>query len=51
MLLQSLITTPEHVARAAQHQAKLEALMVKAGGITGADSIGTGFTTSAEGSV
>jgi len=40
MLLQSLITTPKHVERAAVHQARLEALMVEAGGITGLDSIG-----------
>ena len=40
MMLQSLITTPEHVQRAASHQAKLEAIMVEAGGITGPGSIG-----------
>ncbi|MGB7880938.1 MAG: hypothetical protein WBL31_19390, partial [Ilumatobacteraceae bacterium] len=40
MLLQSLITTPKHVERAAVHQARLEALMIEAGGITGLDSIG-----------
>ena len=40
MMLQSLITRPEHVERAAAHQAKLEAIMVEAGGITGPDSIG-----------
>ena len=40
LMLQSLITTPEHVARAAAHQAKLEAIMVEAGGITGPGSIG-----------
>jgi hypothetical protein len=40
MMLQSLITTPDHVARAAAHQAKLEAIMVEAGGITGPGSIG-----------
>ena len=49
MLLQSLITTPDHVRRAAEHQAKLEALMVEAGGITGPDSIGSGNTTTTEG--
>ena len=42
MLLQSLITTSKHVERAAVHQARLEALMVEAGGITGFDSIGSG---------
>ena len=40
MLLQSLITTPDHVRRAAEHQAALEAIMVEAGGITGPGSIG-----------
>ena len=40
LMLQSLITTPEHVARATEHQAKLEAIMVEAGGITGPGSIG-----------
>ena len=40
MMLQSLITTPEHVQRAASHQANLEAIMVEAGGITGPGSIG-----------
>jgi len=40
LMLQSLITTPEHVARAAAHQAKLEAIMIEAGGITGPGSIG-----------
>ena len=42
MLLQSLITTPDHVRRASEHQAKLEELMVAAGGITGPGSIGDG---------
>jgi hypothetical protein len=51
MLLQSLITTPDHVRRAAEHQAKLEALMVEAGGITGPDSIGSGTSTTTEGGV
>jgi hypothetical protein len=46
MLLQSLITTPDHVRRAADHQARLEALMVEAGGITGLDSIGMANTLS-----
>ncbi len=49
MLLQSLITTPDHVRRAADHQARLEAIMVEAGGITGPDSIGSGKTTTTEG--
>ncbi|WP_420451542.1 hypothetical protein [Ilumatobacter sp.] len=42
MLLQSLITTPDHVRRASEHQARLEAIMVEAGGVSGPDSIGTG---------
>jgi len=40
MMLQSLIETEEDVQRAAAHQARLEALVVKAGGIAGAGSIG-----------
>ena len=40
MLLQSLIETPEEVDRAAAHQARLEKLMVEAGGIAGPGSIG-----------
>jgi hypothetical protein len=40
MLLQSLIETPEEVDRAAAHQAKLEKLMVLAGGIAGLGSLG-----------
>ncbi|BAN00701.1 hypothetical protein [Ilumatobacter coccineus] len=40
LMLQSLITTPEHVERATRHQAALEAIMVEAGGITGPGSIG-----------
>jgi len=40
LMLQSLITTPEHVERAAAHQARLEAIMVDAGGIAGPGSIG-----------
>ena len=42
MLLQSLIDTDAEVDRAAAHQARLEKLMVAAGGITGAGSIGFG---------
>ena len=41
MMIQSLIETPDDVARAAAHQAHLEKLMVEAGGITGPGSIGT----------
>jgi hypothetical protein len=40
MMLQSLIETPEEVERAAAHQARLEALMVTAGGIAGPGTIG-----------
>ncbi len=40
LMLQSLITTPAHVERAATHQAMLESIMVEAGGITGPGSIG-----------
>ena len=40
MLLQSLIETEEEVQRAADHQARLEKLMLAAGGIAGPGSIG-----------
>ncbi len=40
MLLQSLIETPDEVDRAAAHQARLEKLMIEAGGIAGPGSIG-----------
>jgi hypothetical protein len=40
MLIQSLIETPEDVERATRHQARLETLMVAAGGVTGPGSIG-----------
>jgi hypothetical protein len=40
MLLQSLISSPEEADRAAAHQARLEKIMVEAGGITGPGSIG-----------
>lgn len=40
MLLQSLIETDDEVQRAADHQAMLEKLMLKAGGIAGPGSIG-----------
>jgi hypothetical protein len=49
MLLQSLIRTPDQVRRASEHQARLEAIMVEAGGICGPDSIGFGADTSTEG--
>ncbi len=40
MLIQSLIETPDEVDRATAHQARLEKLMVEAGGIAGPGSIG-----------
>ena len=40
MILQSLLDTPEAVQRAADHQAKLEKLILAAGGIAGPGSIG-----------
>jgi hypothetical protein len=40
MLIQSLLETPEHVDRATAHQAKLEKLMLEAGGVAGHGSIG-----------
>jgi hypothetical protein len=40
MLLQSLISTPAEVERAAAHQVRLETIMIEAGGITGPGSIG-----------
>ena len=49
MLIQSLIHTPDHVRRAAEHQSKLEAIMVEAGGVCGPDSIGFGDNSSSEG--
>jgi hypothetical protein len=42
MLLQSLISTPDELRRATEHQQRLEAIMVEAGGITGPGSIGGG---------
>ncbi|HEV7887065.1 MAG TPA: hypothetical protein VGO92_05865 [Acidimicrobiales bacterium] len=41
MLLQSLIESEEEVQRAAGHQARLEAIMVRAGGIAGPGSLGS----------
>jgi hypothetical protein len=40
MLIQSLLETEDEVQRAAAHQARLEKLMIKAGGIAGPGSIG-----------
>ena len=42
LLLQSLLRTPADVERAANHQRRLEELMVAAGGIAGPGSIGDG---------
>ena len=41
MLIQSLLRDEADVQRAAAHQAKLETLIMKAGGITGPGSIGS----------
>ncbi len=43
MLLQSLIETEDEVQRAADHQARLEKLMLAAGGIAGPGSIGQAY--------
>src|SRR5204862_321047 len=40
MLIQSLIETVDDIERAARHQARLETLLVSAGGIAGPESIG-----------
>jgi hypothetical protein len=50
MLLQSLISTPEEVERAANRQRELEQLVLAAGGITGPGSIGTGEEAGADAS-
>ena len=43
MLIQSLMLEPSDAERAATHQAKLEALIVKAGGICGPGTIGDAY--------
>ncbi|MCP3913677.1 MAG: hypothetical protein GY745_19785 [Actinomycetia bacterium] len=48
MLIQSLIETPGEVERAATHQARLEKLMLAAGGISGPGSIGSFDDTHSE---
>src|SRR3954453_12614918 len=48
MLLQSLIETDAEVDRATAHQAKLEKLMLAAGGIAGPGSIGNAYETQQE---
>jgi len=40
MMIQSLIETPDEVERAAAHQARLERLLVEAGGIAGQGTLG-----------
>ena len=47
MLLQSLIETPDEVDRACAHQARLQKLMLEAGGIAGPGSIGMVAVTAA----
>ena len=44
MLIQSLIETDEEVDRAAAHQARLEKLLLAAGGIAGPGTIGSPYT-------
>ncbi|MEO6125398.1 MAG: hypothetical protein ABIR32_16985 [Ilumatobacteraceae bacterium] len=46
MMLQSMIETPDEVARATAHQQRLETLMIEAGGITGPGSIGMDTSSS-----
>jgi hypothetical protein len=48
MLLQSLITTPEEVQRAADHQVRLQQLLLAAGGIAGPGSIGDPYALTNE---
>ena len=43
MLIQSLMLEPADAQRAASHQAKLEALIIKAGGICGPGTIGDAY--------
>jgi hypothetical protein len=40
MMIQSLLRTPDDAHRAAAHQAKLEAILIEAGGIAGPGTIG-----------
>jgi len=48
MLIQSLIETDEEIDRATAHQAKLEKLMLAAGGIAGPGSIGHAYESQQE---
>ena len=43
MMIQSMLTTSEEVHRAARHQAELETMLVKAGGICGLGTIGDSY--------
>jgi len=45
MLLQSLIETPEELQRAVDHQAKLQKLLLAAGGIAGPGTLGDSYDT------
>jgi hypothetical protein len=49
MLLQSLITTEDEARRSAAHLGRLEALMIRAGGIAGPGSIGSRAGTDPDG--
>ncbi len=48
MMIQSLLITPEHVQRAADHQSALEKLLVVAGGITGPGTLGEAYIQTEE---
>ena len=48
MMLQSLIETDEDVQRAVDHQAKLQKLLLAAGGITGPGTIGDSYSSQEE---
>ena len=48
MMLQSLIETEEELQRAVDHQAKLQKLLLAAGGITGPGSIGDSYSNQEE---
>jgi len=48
MLIQSLITTKRDVKRASAHQARLETLLLAAGGIAGPGSIGDAYATNGQ---
>ncbi len=48
MMIQSLLETPDEVERAVAHQAKLEKVMLEAGGIAGPGTLGAGTEGEAE---